>query len=143
MNFKNLYLVFLIVTSCIKVGVDEEISHQRSFLEEKKCQSASRKNVLIEKTNAYIASKKNQRWTGLRRRRKRINKQKVGPFLFNEIYLKLFVKWSILMVGTCCRQNKLCLTFKKIVSNAKILLKKLKILTYLKMTLKLTFEPIF
>jgi hypothetical protein len=48
-NLLNILLVFLIATSCIKVGKNEEYGHQRSSLRRKIYQKECKTALLIEK----------------------------------------------------------------------------------------------
>jgi len=107
-HLKNLFLVFLLVTSCIKVGKNEEISQQRSFRSDKKSDLTNIKSVLIEKSFAFITL----RWTPKRTKKKSINKQKVGPILFDNVK-NFYLNKCARLTSNFCRgilSNLFCVT---------------------------------
>jgi hypothetical protein len=81
-NFSNLILAFLFVTSCIKVGENEEISQERSYLNQKRIQIEKIKQVLSQKCLALIRCQNGGKRPHENNRRRNVNKKKVGPFLF-------------------------------------------------------------
>ena len=77
--------MFLIVTSCIKVGKNEEYSHPTSSLRRKICRKECKSALIIEKCFALLEEKKRQE-RGRRQKKPKKRKlhfrKKVGPFLF-------------------------------------------------------------
>jgi hypothetical protein len=59
-NLLNILLVFLIATSCIKVGENEEYGHQRSSLRRKIYQKECKTALLIEKVFVYYEARRRQ-----------------------------------------------------------------------------------
>ncbi len=97
MNFLNLLLVFLIATSCIKVGENEENGHHRSSLRRKIYQKECKSSLIIEKCFAYIERQSRRRDPHKSRKRRLHRGEKVGPFLiFSQLFRQFFMYngWS-------------------------------------------------
>ena len=74
------------MTSCIKVGYNEENNYQRTDFDKKIANSTLENVILNEKYFALIEGRKSRRWTP-ERKRKGINPKKVGPFLFKILFM--------------------------------------------------------
>ena len=97
MNLLNLLLVFLIVTSCIKVGENEENGHHRSSLRRKIYQKECKSSLIIEKCFPYIERQSRRRDPNKLRNRRPHRGEKVGPFLiFSQLFRQFFTYngWS-------------------------------------------------
>ena len=100
-HFKNLFLLFLIVTSCIKVGNNEESSHKRSFLNNKKCDITIKNGDLIEKSFAFITTRVTTTRNTTRKKQATNKGQKVGPFLFSNSKHIYNLKWISFLIFCC------------------------------------------
>jgi len=100
-HLKNLFLLFLIVTSCIKVGNNEESSHRRSFLNNKKCNITIKNGDLIEKSFAFITAKITTTRNTTRKKQATNKGQKVGPFLFSNSKRIYNLKWISFLIFCC------------------------------------------
>jgi hypothetical protein len=92
-NFSKIFLAFLLVTSCIKVGKYDTDGQERAFLKQKKCQLQNINSVLVEKCFTFIEEQRRRKWTSTKRNRKKREEQKVGPFLIS------FEKGKICWIG--------------------------------------------
>ena len=77
-NFKNLIFLFLLVTSCLKVGKYTDGSPQRSPFQQKIWKKCDLTSDLIEKSFALLEI---EGWKK-RKYQQRVNIKKVGPFCF-------------------------------------------------------------
>ncbi len=86
-NFLNLTLTFLIVTSCIKVGHNEENNYQRADFDKKTVKTSPDKAILIEKHLALIEGVRTTRCAAAAKWKRKVNPKKVGPFSFLIFFL--------------------------------------------------------
>ena len=91
MNFRILILVTIIVTSCIKVGKNEECCQQRSSERRKIYEKECKTSILVEKSFALLAITKKTRSKQRTKGWRRINDQKVGPFLILLLTIKFLL----------------------------------------------------
>jgi hypothetical protein len=75
------------VTSCIKVGHNEENNYQRADFDKKTVKPPPDKAILIEKHLALIEGVGTTRWAAAAKWKRKVNPKKVGPFSFLNLFL--------------------------------------------------------
>jgi hypothetical protein len=91
--------VFLIATSCIKVGKNEEYSHHRSSLRRNIYQKECYSSLLIEKCLALIVTQERQKRRRQNPENQRLHRgKKVGPFFIILQLIRLFI-WLIVQAS--------------------------------------------
>ncbi len=90
MNFKNLILLILLVTSCVKVGKNEESNYSRSSFNRLSIKFNDIKSDLIKKSFALLEIRKWKRG----KYQQRVNTNKVGPFYILKFFSQLLLKWG-------------------------------------------------
>ena len=127
----KLFLVYLIVTSCIKVGHHEVDGQERIYSDQKKCHLNNIKSVLIEKSFVFVEAQKRRKWTGKKKGRSKRKEKKVGPFLFIVKKRKLFCYCDMSIfynfLGTCVDSGNTQLSKFLNFFNEKVKTQKLKL----------------